>query len=223
MKSAQRARVRVDCQEQKRVGLYWLYCIALNFFLLSYFFSLFSSFVLVLFSFSSCFLCCFFLVVQLQGDECAEGQYTDTLVTNGGCVDCPTGYVSTSNACLALDQKKYRPNVDLLVTEYCKKGHYCDGMNIIPCPPGRSANARQENSCVECDRGKQKFYFGLYGFLFLYRVYNTNCLSFFSSIFSFSTNINSFKVNTVSVLVLRLATNALQHAMPKVVVPRLGE
>ena len=154
MKSAQRARVRVDCQEQKRVGLYWLYCIALNFFLLSYFFSLFSSFVLVLFSFSSCFLCCFFLVVQLQGDECAEGQYTDTLVTNGGCVDCPTGYVSTSNACLALDQKKYRPNVDVVFTEYCKKGHYCDGMNIIPCPPGRSANARQENSCVECDRGK---------------------------------------------------------------------
>mgnify|MGYP001183137205 CR=1 FL=1 len=155
VKSAQRARVRVDCQEQKRVGLYWLYCIALNFFLLSYFFSLFSSFVLVLFSFSSCFLCCFFLVVQLQGDECAEGQYTDTRVTTGGCVDCPTGYVSTSNACLAIDQKKYRPNVDGKDTEYCKKGHYCDGMNIIPCPPGRSANARQENSCVECDRGKQ--------------------------------------------------------------------
>ena len=75
-------------------------------------------------------------------------------MTNGGCVDCPTGYVSTSNACLAIDQKKYRPNVNSEETEYCKKGHYCDGMNIIPCPPGRSANARQENSCVECDRGK---------------------------------------------------------------------
>ena len=76
-------------------------------------------------------------------------------MTTGGCVDCPTGYVSTSNACLAIDQKKYRPNVHEKETEYCKKGHYCDGMNIIPCPPGRSANARQENSCVECDRGKQ--------------------------------------------------------------------
>ena len=103
------------------------------------------------------------------------------------------------------------------MTEYCKKGHYCDGMNIIPCPPGRSANARQENSCVECDRGKQRFYFGLYGFLFLYRSIILIFLSFFSSIFSFSTNINFFKVNTVSVLVLRLATNALQHVMAKVV------
>ena len=133
--------------------------------------------------------CCFFLVVQLKGEECEDGQYTDTRVTTGGCVDCPTGYVSTlnagSNACLAIDQKKYRPNVAETDTEYCKKGHYCDGMNIIPCPPGRSANARQENSCVECDRGKQKIYFGIYGFLFLYRVYNTNFFLFFLPFFPF--------------------------------------
>ena len=38
--------------------------------------------------------------------------------------------------------------------KYCKEGFYCDGMNMLPCPPGRSSQNKQDLGCVKCDRGK---------------------------------------------------------------------
>ena len=104
-------------------------------------------------------------------EECEEGKYSDADTTAGTCLSCPTGYVSslvegtdskgaivpdskTYSACIAIDQKKFRPDPMLTKTKYCLAGHYCDGMNMLPCPPGRSALSEQELGCVECDRGK---------------------------------------------------------------------
>ena len=67
------------------------------------------------------------------------GKYSDDDVVGGSCIACPTGYVSTTTSlCKAIDQKKYRPDPNVEKTKYCYAGHYCDGMNMLPCPPGNN-------------------------------------------------------------------------------------
>ena len=67
------------------------------------------------------------------------GKYSDDDVVGGSCIACPTGYVSTTTSlCKAIDQKKYRPDPNVEKTKYCTAGHYCDGMNMLPCPPGNN-------------------------------------------------------------------------------------
>ena len=81
-----------------------------------------------------CLMFCFF-----------SGKYSDDDVVGGSCISCPTGYVSTTTSlCKAIDQKKYRPDPNVEKTSYCLAGHYCDGMNMLPCPPGN--NMRTTNT-----------------------------------------------------------------------------
>ena len=78
------------------------------------------------------------------------------------CMDCPTGYIrADATKCATIDLKKFRPDIsDPITVTDCPAGSFCDGLNVVPCPPGTWSNNRQEMACISCDRGRFSSIFG---------------------------------------------------------------